>query len=89
MEDIIRENHNAIIENRRKFTLSGVKDVISFDEETVMLETSLGKLVIKGSGLHILNFNTESGDLTGEGKIHAFVYTAEEKNGGLFSRLFR
>ncbi len=82
-------NHNIILENRKKFTLTGVKDVISFDEETVVTETALGKLVIKGDGLHILNFDNESFDLTGEGRIHAFVYTADEKSGGFFSKLFR
>ncbi len=89
MEEALRVNHNIIIENRKKFTVSGVKDVISFDEETVMLETAQGKLAIKGDGLHILNFNTESGDLAGEGRIHAFIYTTEEKGGGFFSRVFR
>ena len=89
MEETLRQNHNVIIENRKKFTLAGVKDVLSFDEETVMLETVLGRLAIKGSALHILNFNTETGDLTGEGRVHALIYTVNEKNGGFFSRLFR
>lgn len=80
--------NNIIIENRKKFTLTGVKDVVSFDEETIIMETFLGRLVLKGEGLHILNFDTVSNDLTGEGKIHAAVYTAEEK-GGFFSRIFR
>lgn len=89
MEELIKQNHNVIVENRKKFTLTGVKDVLSFDDETVMLDTFLGRLVVKGSGLHIVNFNTETGDLSGEGKVHAFIYTAEESAGGFFSRLFR
>lgn len=89
MEDNIRVNQSVIIENRKKFVISGVKDVISFDEETVMLDTVLGKLVIKGDNLHILSFNNESGDITGEGKVHAMIYTADEKSGGFFSKLFR
>lgn len=82
-------NHNIIIENRKKFTFTGVKDVISFDEDTITADTFLGRIVIKGDGLHILNFDTVSYDLSGEGKIHAVVYTAEEKGGGLLSRIFR
>jgi len=82
-------NNNIIIENRKKFTVTGVKDVISFDEETVVTETFLGKLVIKGEGLHIQNFDTSTYDLMGEGRIFACVYTAEEKSGGFISRLFR
>ena len=79
---------NIIIENRKKFTLTGVKDVVSFDEETIVTETFLGRLVLKGEGLHIYNFDTTSNDLIGEGKIHAVVYTAEER-AGFMSRIFR
>lgn len=89
MEENLRSNNNIIIENRKKFTLSGVKDVISFDEETVMLDSTQGTLVIKGMGLHIQTFEAETGDLTGEGKVNAIVYTAEEKGSGFFSRLFK
>lgn len=89
MEEVIRSNHNIIIEDRKKLTLSGVKDVISFDDETLLLETALGRLTVKGAGLHIVNFDTASGDLFAEGKIYAAVYTSEERNGGFFSRVFR
>ena len=71
MEEVIRSNHNIIIEDRKKLTLSGVKDVISFDDETLLLETALGRLTVKGAGLHIVNFDTASGDLFAEGKIYA------------------
>ena len=89
MEENIRINHNIIVEDRKKMTLTGIKDVLSFDEETVVLDTSLGKLTVKGSGLHIVNFDTKSGDLSAEGRLYALVYTTEEKNGGFFSRVFR
>ena len=88
MEENLR-NNNIIIENRKKFTLSGIKDVISFDEETVMLNSSQGRLVITGMGLHIQSFEAETGDLIGEGKVNAVVYTADETSGGFFSKLFR
>ena len=89
MDEVIRSNHNIIIEDRKKLTLSGVKDVISFDDETLLLETVLGRLTVKGAGLHIVNFDNASGDLFAEGKIYAAVYTSDEKNGGFFSRVFR
>ncbi len=57
MEEVIRSNHNIIIEDRKKLTLSGVKDVVSFDDETLLLETALGRLTVKGAGLHIVNFS--------------------------------
>lgn len=89
MDEVIRSNQNIIIEDRKKLTLSGVKDVVSFDDETLLLETVLGRLTVKGAGLHIVNFDTASGDLFAEGKIYAAVYTSDEKNGGFFSRVFR
>lgn len=90
MEDNVRVNHNIIIEDRKKLTLTGIKDVISFEEETIILESSMGRMTIKGSSLHILNFDTETGDLTAQGKLFALVYTGEEKSsGGFMSRLFR
>lgn len=89
MEGSKFENHNVIIEDRKKFVLTGVTEVVSFDEETIMLDTALGRLAIKGSGLRILNFEAQIGDLSGEGKIFAIIYTASENGGGFFSRLFR
>ncbi len=89
MEENLRSNNNIIIENRKKFNLSGIKNVISFDEETIELDCVLGTLVIKGIGLHIQSFEAETGDLSGEGRVNAVVYTAEEKNGNLFSRIFK
>lgn len=81
---------NVIIESRKKLNVSGVKDVISFDDETVLLSTALGKMTVKGEGLRIESFNTETGDLTAAGNIHAVVYMSDENNsGGFISRLFR
>ena len=50
MDEVIRSNQNIIIEDRKKLTLSGVKDVISFDDETLLLETVLGRQTLKGAG---------------------------------------
>lgn len=89
LDENIRVNHNVIMEDRKKLTLTGIKNVVNFDDETIILDTHCGKFVIKGSGLHILNFNTETGDLSAEGRIHALIYTAEEKNSNFFGKLFR
>ncbi len=81
---------NVIIESRKKLNLSGVKDVASFDDETILLETVLGKMTVKGEGLHIESFNTQTGDLCATGKIYAVVYMSDAKlSGGFLSRIFR
>lgn len=89
MEENIRKSHNLILEDRKKFTLTGIKDVLSFDENTIMLDTSLGKLAVKGEDLKLGQFDTQKGDVGGTGKIYAVVYTQDEQSGGFFSRLFK
>ena len=88
MDEILRQNQNVIVESRKRFTVTGVKDVISFDEICIVLDTFLGRLKIKGEDLRIQSFDNGSGDLLGEGNIIAFGYTAEEKM-GFFARLMR
>lgn len=81
---------NVIIEGRKRLAVSGVKEVCSFDDETITLQTVLGRMTVKGEGLHIESFNTETGDLAAEGSIHAAVYMADGRNGGgVLSKLFR
>lgn len=80
---------NIIIENRARIHISGVNEVLSFDDETVCLTSTLGKITVKGEDLRISSFNTETGDLTVEGKIHAAVYMGDAKNGGFISRLLK
>lgn len=82
-------NQSIIIENRKQITLSGVKDCLGFDEETISLLTVLGKLVIKGEGLHIQNFDTKTGELIAEGKINATVFTVTQNNKNFFGKIFR
>lgn len=81
---------NVIIEGRKKLNVSGVKDVISFDDETILLNTALGNMTIKGDDLHVLGFNNESGDFSAIGQIHAVVYMSDGKSsGGFLSKIFR
>ena len=88
MEEQNLLSHSIILENRKIINLSGVNECIGFDEETILLNTKLGKLTIKGTGLHIQNYNTQTGELSAEGKIHAIAYTSSD-NKNFFSKLFR
>lgn len=89
MEEVVINNHSIIVENRKNLNLSGVKDCLGFDDETINLLTVFGKLTVKGNGLHIINFNTETGELSAEGKINALVYTADEISRGFFGKIFK
>ena len=86
--------HRLSLMDRRQLELSGVKDVVSFDESNVVLQTVCGMLSVEGEELHVQVLNTESGVVSLEGTVNAVTYYRDEsadKNGGngFFGRLFR
>ncbi len=81
--------HQLIMQERQQAELTGVSDVDSFDETTVIAYTSLGELNIHGSGLHIKRLDLESGILSVEGTIQGLEYSDIRKNRGFLGRLFR
>lgn len=89
MEEKLNLPHKIIIDERKKLNISGVLAVKSFDDETVVLSTVLGALTIKGENLHIISFNTQTGDLLADGKVYAAVYTSSQQGGGFLSRIFK
>lgn len=86
-------NHRVTLEDRSTMTVSGVTEVVSFDEETVVLDTVLGRLTIEGSSLHIQTLDVAAGIVSLSGRIDGLGYesVSEEggaRQGGIFSRLF-
>lgn len=79
MEDLNRSQHKMTMTNRRNCSLTGVIDVVAFDESEVILETEMGILMIKGSELHVKRLTLEKGEVDLEGKIDSFLYS-EQKN---------
>lgn len=87
---ILKTQHNIIMENRRSLTISGVMDIDSFDEETVIVFTEEGELTIKGVNLHINKIDVDTGDLLMEGEVDSLSYSDNKpQKGGFLSRLFR
>lgn len=80
--------HSLIMQGRKNLSISGVKDVKTFDDETIVLITEMGILNIKGNDLRINGFSTSSKDINIEGKIYALIYSDEE-SGGFFKRLMK
>lgn len=81
---------NLTLEDRKKLNVTGVTDIGSYDEQTVIAMTELGELTIKGEGLHILKMSVDMGELAVEGDISSLVYAdIQPKNQGFFSRLFK
>lgn len=88
---VFKTAHNVIMESRRNLTVTGVMDIDSFDEESVIIFTEQGELTIRGVNLHINKIDVNTGDLSMEGEIEGLYYSENrpQKGGGFFSKLFR
>ncbi len=86
-------HHPLMMEEREKLQIGGVLEVISFDEEGVMMETTCGLLVLKGAELHIGKLDLEEGEVTVNGTIDSIDYSDGSAVGGrthpLLGKLFR
>ena len=79
--------HALHLEGRERLSVAGVEDVSGFDEGTVLLQTSLGELCIRGEGLRIERIDLETGALELRGTIRELCYD-EQARGGLLARIF-
>ena len=61
---------NLVLENREKLSISGVNDVLSFDDQIVILETQLGLLTVKGENLRINKLSIDCEEVVIEGEIN-------------------
>lgn len=84
-------NHNILMEDRKKISLSGVVDIHSFDDELILAETQCGILTIKGSDLKMNKLNLENNELIVEGDIMALIYSESDnaKKSNMFGKLFK
>lgn len=79
--------HSLQLKERRQLTMTGVTEVVSFDENTVVLQTSLGTLIVQGRELQLKTLSTEGGQVAVEGEVTALSYE-EPRGGGWRQRLF-
>lgn len=89
---IDEKKSNLILENRRRLSLSGVVEVISFDEQKIDLTTSLGNLTIKGEDLKMNKLDVQNGDVIIIGSISSMVYNGgyvKKSKESIISRLFK
>lgn len=82
--------HNVILEDRKRMSISGVTEIDSFDEQTVILFCGGGQLAIRGDGLHINRIDVDSGELSLEGeRIDSLAYAENRAAHGFLGKLFR
>lgn len=83
---------NLVLENREKLSISGVLDVLSFDDQVVIVETELGLLTIKGENLRINKLSIDTSEVVVEGEIYNLAYSEnnlDKKSSGLFNKIFK
>ena len=84
---------NVILENREKLTISGVLDVLSFDDQIVIVETELGLLTVKGENLRINKLSLDTTEIIVEGTIFNLSYSEknlDKKSGGsIIGKIFK
>lgn len=90
-EKKVTNMQNIFLENRTLLNISGVIDVLNFDEQLITLETELGILIIKGSNLKLNKFNLDNTDLSVNGDINSIIYDdkSASRSEGFITKLFK
>lgn len=85
--------HKLLLQGRKAVELTGIKEVVSFDAKEVVLNTTMGVLVIHGNDLFVKRLTVEQGEVELEGQVDSFVYADKPGKTGdgdsLLKRLFR
>ena len=67
-------NHDVIIKSRKRTEMTGISDVTSFDDGTIVAQNEKFGISIEGENLKIEKFNAETGELVLNGKINGIFY---------------
>ncbi len=93
MDNMTKDFHKVEMVSRNELKVSGVSDVHSFNDEGILLETSLGILTVGGENLRITKLNLDQGEIAVKGDIDTLIYNDEgglrQKGGGILSKLFK
>ncbi len=73
--------HGLQLDRREKLTMTGVTEVVSFEENIVILRTDLGLLNVHGQNLQLKNLSLEGGQVAVEGQISALIYEEPRARG--------
>lgn len=87
-----RGSHKLSLLMRKSCSLTGVTDVISFDEQEVVLETELGTMILTGVELHVTGLSLDTGEVSLEGRVDSIRYMdgSMKKSGeSLWKRLWK
>lgn len=83
---VSEKSHTLNLENRQRAALTGINEVLQFDENQVVLLTEAGEIVLTGEGLHVTKLMLEEGQLTVDGKVDGVFYAQPARRRGFFRR---
>lgn len=87
------KSHKISLDNRLSGSVTGVREVISFDAAEIVLDTEQGIMLVKGDDLHVTRLTVEKGEVEITGRVDGIIYMedGEKKQGrdGFFKRLFQ
>jgi sporulation protein YabP len=72
-----QQDQELTLVNRERIRTTGVQQVVSFDEQEIILETGIGNLVLKGEGMHITHLDLTAGELMVEGLITSLEFSEQ------------
>ena len=70
--------HACRLENSNEASMKGVREMVFFDENQVVMDTDMGLLTIKGKDLHVSRLTVEKGEMEVEGQIDSLTYSSNE-----------
>ncbi len=88
-EDSILLPHKLTLNERKHLSLNGVTEVVSFDDQAVVLKTSMGILTVHGQNLQLKNLSLDGGQVAVDGSIAALIYEEPRPERNWLGRLFR
>ena len=79
------------LKGRREMSISGVEEMLEFDETCVRMRSTDGELIVEGSEIKIGTLDTDVGRVSLCGKINGIYYAtdSEKEKKGFLGRLMR
>ena len=77
-QEYIEREHCLILEHRRSLKITGVTDVIAYDEHIIQINTTDKALEIRGDGLHMKQLALDKGIIEVDGCVNSLEYQEQK-----------
>lgn len=76
------------LEGRKTLRVTGVKEVLRFDPDAVVLRMADRLLIVRGAGLALRGMSPEEGRVELRGRVDSLSYEQDAARDGLLRRIF-